>query len=105
MPCVTTRLLSLTLALLLLGLAAEPAHASGTLTPLGSTAEPIRILDHHVDVVIQNGYVRVEVTRRSTASPSSASLPYRSISTTSSSWRARPCRCRCSVPASSARRS
>ncbi len=47
------------LALLLV----PPAPGAGTLTPLGSTDAPIQILDHHVDVVINNGFARTEVTQ------------------------------------------
>lgn len=43
---------------------AATAHAAGTLTPRGSGAGPIEILDHHVDVVINNGFARTEVTQR-----------------------------------------
>lgn len=44
-----------------LALAAAPAQAGGTLTPIGSANQPIQILDHHVDVVINNGFARTEV--------------------------------------------
>ena len=39
------------------------ALGGGILTPLGSTEQPVRILDHHVDVVINNGFARTEVTQ------------------------------------------
>ncbi|MHC4347843.1 MAG: VIT and vWA domain-containing protein [Planctomycetota bacterium] len=39
------------------------ALGSGTLIPLGSPEDPIQILDHHVDVVINNGFARTEVTQ------------------------------------------
>jgi Ca-activated chloride channel family protein len=39
------------------------AHAGGTLTIQGSSDLPIQILDHHVEVLIQNGFARVEVTQ------------------------------------------
>jgi Ca-activated chloride channel family protein len=55
----TTCIVPLVLAL---GLSA-PALAAGTLTPLGSHAAPVRIVDHHVDVVINNGFARTEVTQ------------------------------------------
>ena len=42
---------------------AGAAQAAGTLTPLGSADAPIQILDHHVQVVIQNGFARTEVTQ------------------------------------------
>ena len=37
------------------------AIAGGTLTPVGSPHQPVRILDHHVDVVLNNGFARTEV--------------------------------------------
>ncbi len=55
----TTRLATISL---LLGLSG-PVMAAGTLTPVGSPAVPIRIVDHHVDVVINNGFARTEVTQ------------------------------------------
>ena len=39
------------------------ALGAGTLTPLGSTEVPIQIVDHNVDVVINNGFARTEVTQ------------------------------------------
>jgi Ca-activated chloride channel homolog len=42
---------------------AASAHAAGTLTPLGAPHEPIRIQSHHVGVVLNNGFARVEVTQ------------------------------------------
>ena len=44
-------------------LTATAAHAGGTLTIQGSSDLPIQILDHHVEVLIQNGFARVEVTQ------------------------------------------
>ncbi|MDF1836326.1 MAG: VIT and VWA domain-containing protein [Planctomycetota bacterium] len=41
----------------------SPAQAGGTLTLKGSPQAPIQILDHHVEVVIQNGFARTEVTQ------------------------------------------
>ncbi|MGZ4780085.1 MAG: VIT and vWA domain-containing protein [Thermoanaerobaculia bacterium] len=38
-------------------------HAAGTLTPIGSPQQPIQIKEHQVDVVIDNGYARTEVTQ------------------------------------------
>ncbi len=38
-----------------------PAMAGGTLTPVGSSYQPVRILEHHVDVVLNNGFARTEV--------------------------------------------
>ncbi len=42
---------------------ATAAQAAGTLTPVGSPDAPIQIRDHHVAVVIQNGFARTEVTQ------------------------------------------
>lgn len=39
----------------------QPAVGAGILTPRGSDHQPIRILDHHVNVTINNGYARTEV--------------------------------------------
>lgn len=54
----------LTLAGLVLSL---PAVAAGTLTPIAGgsvdSGPALRILDHHVDVVINNGFARTEVTQ------------------------------------------
>ncbi len=44
-------------------LSAIPAHAGGTLKIQGSPEAPIQILDHHVEVVVQNGFARTEVTQ------------------------------------------
>ena len=55
-------LLGAPLALLVLG-AAGVAGAAGTLTPQGSPDAPIEIRDHHVHVVINNGFARTEVTQ------------------------------------------
>jgi Ca-activated chloride channel family protein len=38
-------------------------RASGMLTPLGRPQAPVQILDHHVDVVISNGFAGTEVTQ------------------------------------------
>lgn len=40
------------------------ARAAGTLTTSTSGASPARIVDHHVEVLIDNGFVRTEVTQR-----------------------------------------
>lgn len=37
------------------------ALAAGTLTPTGSPHQPIQIVDHHVEVMINNGFARTEV--------------------------------------------
>jgi Ca-activated chloride channel family protein len=39
------------------------ASASGTLTPIGATQSPIQIRDHNVEIVINNGFARTEVTQ------------------------------------------
>ncbi len=39
----------------------NPARAGGTLTPVGSPHQPIQILDHHVEVLLNNGFARTEV--------------------------------------------
>jgi Ca-activated chloride channel family protein len=44
-----------------LGMAASASHAAGILTPTGSTHQPIQIRDHHVNVVINNGFAMTEV--------------------------------------------
>ncbi|UCD82599.1 MAG: VWA domain-containing protein [Desulfobacterales bacterium] len=44
-----------------IGMAASASHAAGMLTPLGSTHQPVQIRDHHVNVVINNGFAMTEV--------------------------------------------
>ena len=44
-----------------LGMAASISHAAGILTPTGSKHQPIQIRDHHVNVVINNGFAMTEV--------------------------------------------
>jgi Ca-activated chloride channel family protein len=58
----TLSLRALAIAFLACGPAAA-AQAAGTLTPVGSPDAPIQIRDHHVAVVIQNGFARTEVTQ------------------------------------------
>jgi len=48
---------------ILLLLAAPALFAAGTLTPVGAVHSPIQIKDHTVDVVIDNGFARTEVTQ------------------------------------------
>ena len=43
------------------GLTAGFGHAAGILTPVGSQHQPIQIRDHHVNVVINNGFAMTEV--------------------------------------------
>jgi len=38
-----------------------PAHAAGTLTPVGAGHDPMRTTDHRVQVTIDNGFSRTEV--------------------------------------------
>ncbi|MDF1861810.1 MAG: VIT and VWA domain-containing protein [Verrucomicrobiales bacterium] len=51
--------------LIALGLSAvtSESQAAGTLTPKGSPHAPIAIRDHHVQVTINNGFARTEVTQ------------------------------------------
>ena len=44
-------------------LAASGAGAAGTLTPVGSPDAPIQILEHHAEIVINNGFAQTEVTQ------------------------------------------
>jgi len=46
---------------LAIGLFAGVGHAAGVLTPIGSRHQPIQIRDHHVNVVINNGFAMTEV--------------------------------------------
>jgi Ca-activated chloride channel family protein len=55
------RLVALACALVALALAPGTAFAAGTLAPAGSPQEPLEIADHHVEVVILNGFARTEV--------------------------------------------
>jgi hypothetical protein len=49
--------------ILVIILAAQAALAAGTLTPAGSGNQPIQIREHLVDVAIDNGFARTEVTQ------------------------------------------
>ncbi len=49
------------IAILTIGMAASFSHAAGILTPTGSANKPIQIRDHHVNVVINNGFAMTEV--------------------------------------------
>ena len=49
------RALSLFFSLILV-IAVSNSHAAGILTPKGSTTAPIEIRDHHVNIVINNGF-------------------------------------------------
>lgn len=57
----TRRLLGVTAAVLLT--AAASSQAAGTLSPKGSPDLPIQIKQHHVEVVINNGFAQTEVTQ------------------------------------------
>ncbi len=46
---------------LLVGMVPAVSQAAGILTPIGSGHQPIRIRDHHVNVVINNGFAMTEV--------------------------------------------
>jgi len=48
---------------LLFALAPTSSRAAGTLTPVGSGQQPMRITEHHLQVVIDNGFARTEVTQ------------------------------------------
>ncbi|MEA2488732.1 MAG: Ca-activated chloride channel [Acidobacteriota bacterium] len=52
-----------TILTFLLIVTATSALAAGTLTPVGATQTPIQIKEHLVDVVIDNGFARTEVTQ------------------------------------------
>jgi Ca-activated chloride channel homolog len=51
------------ITMLLVLVAAPGLFAAGTLTPVQSSDAPIQIKDHTVDVVIDNGFARTEVTQ------------------------------------------
>jgi Ca-activated chloride channel family protein len=53
----------MTIVAVLVLLAARAGFAAGTLTPKGSPHAPIQIRDHRVEVVINNGFARTEVTQ------------------------------------------
>ena len=46
---------------LLVGMVPAVSQAAGILTPIGSGHQPLRIRDHHVNVVINNGFAMTEV--------------------------------------------
>ena len=51
------------IVLLLIALAAPVVFAAGTLTPVNATDQPMQIKEHLVDVAIDNGFARTEVTQ------------------------------------------
>ena len=42
---------------------APDADAGGTLTPRGAVDQSVQVMDHHVEVVLNNGFARVEVAQ------------------------------------------
>lgn len=55
------KLISFLILILFLGMVPKASFAAGILTPIGSGHEPIQIRDHHVNVVINNGFAMTEV--------------------------------------------
>ena len=55
------KLIVLMTLILLVGMVPAVSQAAGVLTPIGSGHQPIRIRDHHVNVVINNGFAMTEV--------------------------------------------
>ena len=55
------KLISVLILILFLGMVPKASLAAGILTPLGSGHQPIQIRDHHVNVVINNGFAMTEV--------------------------------------------
>jgi Ca-activated chloride channel family protein len=55
------KLISFIVLILFLGAIPKASLAAGVLTPIGSGHQPIQILDHHVNVVINNGFAMTEV--------------------------------------------
>ena len=53
--------ISFFILILLVGMAPTVSQAAGILTAIGSGHQPIRILDHQVNVVINNGFAMTEV--------------------------------------------
>lgn len=53
--------MAIVLAMLIGAAGVSSVRGAGTLTARGSTDQPIRIQDHHVEVVINNGFARTEV--------------------------------------------
>jgi Ca-activated chloride channel family protein len=55
------KLIAFMTLVLLVGMVPAVSQAAGILTPIGSGHQPIRIRDHHVNVVINNGFAMTEV--------------------------------------------
>ncbi len=51
------------ICLISVGLLASFSYGAGTLTPIGSTHSPIQMIDHHVDITINNGFAQTTVTQ------------------------------------------
>ena len=49
------------ISIIAFGLIATISHAAGVLNPIGSKHQPLQIRDHHVNVVINNGFAMTEV--------------------------------------------
>ncbi len=60
MICLRKAVLSIVM-LFIVALSTGWGHAAGVLTPVGSKYQPIQIRDHHVNVVINNGFAMTEV--------------------------------------------
>lgn len=58
-----TSLPSLAVLALISLAAATSSFAAGVLTPKGSPDQPVRMTDHHVHVVLNNGFARTEVSQ------------------------------------------
>jgi Ca-activated chloride channel family protein len=57
----TKRIIGFLVLILFLGTVPRASLAAGVLTPIGSGHQPIQIRDHHVNVVINNGFAMTEV--------------------------------------------
>ena len=55
------KLIGFLILILFLGMVPKASLAAGILTPTGSGHQPIQIRDHHVNVVINNGFAMTEV--------------------------------------------
>ena len=53
------KLISFLILILFLGTVPKASLAAGVLTPIGSRHQPVQIRDHHVNVVINNGFAVV----------------------------------------------
>ena len=55
------KIISFLILILFLGTVPNASLAAGILTPIGSGHQPVQIRDHHVNVVINNGFAMTEV--------------------------------------------